>query len=139
MNAKPTHPAARAARRAAKRFDRLARFINACAVESDRPMEKIGRRLFRECFDGDPKIVASRDPRKMNSFRDLAARDDLAYGFPTLWRAVQVIVQDRELGTVASTQQFTWSHRDGARRAPRSRAQEGASYAVAVAEAGSAR
>jgi hypothetical protein len=50
--------------------------------------------LLREFFEGDLKAVADRSPDKMNSFRDLAARDDLVVGYVTLWRAVQLAVQE---------------------------------------------
>ncbi|MGH7897906.1 MAG: hypothetical protein ACREQQ_08130, partial [Candidatus Binatia bacterium] len=71
----------------------------------------IGDYLLREFFGGDPRAVAERRPDKMNSFRDLAARDDLVVGYVTLWRAVKLSVQDGQLAIVSSMKQLTPTHK----------------------------
>jgi hypothetical protein len=96
---------------AAGKIDRAVAFINERAKSMATEMLAVGRFLLKEFFDDDPKRVADRDPAKMNSFRDLAARKDLLLGYTTLFRCVKLAIQEQRFGTVASMQQLTMTHR----------------------------
>ena len=107
-------PARRTARPLAaggERIDRAVAFVNARARVIGAEIIAIGKYLLRELFDGDPRAVTSKDPRKMRSFRDLAERPDCLLSYSTLWRAVNLAIQERKLGTVAALKQLTPSHK----------------------------
>jgi hypothetical protein len=95
----------------ADRIDKAVAFINERARVIAAEMITIGEYLLREFFGNDPRAVASKDPRKMGSFRDLAAREDCVLSYWTLWRAVNLAIQERKLGTVASMQQLSPTHK----------------------------
>lgn len=93
------------------RIERAVAFVNERALAIGAEMVAIGEYLLREFFDGDERAVLSRDPAKMNSFRDLAEREDCLLSYSTLWRAVHLAIQERKLGTVAALKQLTPSHK----------------------------
>ncbi len=93
-----------------KILDEAVDFINRKLNEVSRSMIDIGEYLLDKFFDGDPKKVKSRSPRKGVSLRKLAERDDLDMSFSSLSNAVNLAVQE-ELLKEKESEYLTESHR----------------------------
>lgn len=70
------------------------KFINRKSNEGARSLIEIGEYLLRNFFEGDPRKVEDRAPRKGISLRKLAEHEDICMSFMTLSNAVKLAVQE---------------------------------------------
>lgn len=72
---------------------------------------EIGNYVFEQFFGGDLDQVKSFNPYKESSFRKLSERNDLLLSKSSLYRAVQVAIQEKFLlPTVSELKQLTFNH-----------------------------
>ena len=93
-------------------YNEAVRFINARVESSKRSLLEIGEYLLERFFEGDIEAVKSKKPGKTLSLRELAKRDDINMSLTDLSRAVNLAAQEREIGTVPTSEQLSLSHKE---------------------------
>lgn len=93
-----------------KRIEDAAAFIKSHVDQMSSSLIDIGEYLFKNFFDEDIEKVSERAPRKEISLRKLAGHPDVNMSLISLYRAVHLAVQKKQLGTVSSMKQLSATH-----------------------------
>lgn len=72
---------------------------------------EIGNYILEQFFDNDPKKAQSFNPHKESSFKRLSERQDLLISRNSLYRAVQVAIQEKHLATLSEMNRLNYTHR----------------------------
>lgn len=94
-----------------KVLDDAVTFVNTRIDRTATSLIEIGQHLLKQFFGNDPEKVGDRAPRKGISLRKLADHPDINMSFAGLSNAVGLAVQEKQLGTVQTSEQLTASHR----------------------------
>ncbi len=94
-----------------KALDNAVEFINKRVDNFSSSMIEVGEYLLKHFFDGDIEKAHDRAPRKGISLRKLAEHPDINMSFVGLSRAVNLAVQEKELGSVSTLKHLTPSHK----------------------------
>jgi hypothetical protein len=97
-------------RRAIVFINRHARAIREQARGIHGDLLAIGKYLLKEFFGDDPRQVRDRSKLKTNSFRDFAGRREVEMSYTSLWRAVQLAVDERQPGGSGVPAELSPSH-----------------------------
>ena len=89
-----------------KAVDDAVAFINKRIDTASSSIIEVGQYLLKHFFEGDIQKAQDRAPRKGISLRKLAEHPDLNISFAGLSRAVNLAVQEEEIGSVAALKQF---------------------------------
>ena len=94
-----------------KTIDSAVDFVNKRMDNASSSIIEIGEYLLKNFFGGDIQKAHDRAPRKGISLRKLADHQDINISFAGLSNAVNLAVQEKELGTVQTSEQLTASHK----------------------------
>ena len=86
-------------------------FINKRIDTASSSLIEVGEYLLKNFFEGDLQKVHDRAPRKGISLRKLAEHPDVNMSFAGLSNAVNLAVQEEELGSVQALEQLTPTHK----------------------------
>ncbi len=94
-----------------KAIDSAVDFINKQIDTASSSLIEVGEYLLKNFFEGDLQKVQNRAPRKGISLRKLAEHPDINMSFQGLSNAVNLAVQEKELGSVQAIGQLTPTHK----------------------------
>lgn len=92
-------------------YDAAVKFVNERVESEAANLVEIGAYLLKNFFEDNIEEARSQVPNKELSIHTLAERDDINMSYSRLSRCLNLSVQEKDLGTLATSQELTASHK----------------------------